>query len=203
MERTDAILILGHRLEPGDKPSDDLKSRIDTAVALWQEAGRPLVMPCGGVTHGRVRSEAEVMRDMLIARGVPDALIRMEDKSRTTTENIINAVKLLDKGARVALVTSDYHLEHALYECRRFGIDAWGVPAPTSDPVRRARGLEMSRQIMQMEQDAIARGLDPEACKREFFMKLREKAIAEGRADELPPVPPGWGEDKSSAGGGE
>ena len=121
---------------------------------------------------------------------MPDHVIRMEDKSRTTTENIINAVKLLEKDARVALVTSDYHLEHSLFECERFGINAFGVPAPTQDPVRRERGYEMSRQIMQMEKDAIARGLDPEACKREFFMKMREKAIAEGRAKEFPPLPP-------------
>ncbi|MBR4442341.1 MAG: YdcF family protein [Clostridia bacterium] len=190
MEKTDAILVLGYRLNPDNTPSDDLRSRIDTAVALWKETKAPLIMPCGGVTHGRSRSEAEVMRDMLIERGVPASIIRMEDRSRTTTENIVNAVKLLEKDARVALVTSEYHLEHSLFECERFGINAYGVPAPTQDPVRRERGFEMSRQIMQMEKDAIARGLDPEACKREFFMKMREKAIAEGRAEELPPFPP-------------
>ncbi len=86
MEKTDAILVLGHRLNPDDTPSDDLKSRVDTAVTLWKETNAPLIMPCGGVTHGRSRSEAEVMREMLIERGVPDHVIRMEDKSRTTTE---------------------------------------------------------------------------------------------------------------------
>ena len=190
MERTDAILVLGHRLNPDNTPSDDLKSRIDTAVALWKETNAPLIMPCGGITHDRSRSEAEVMRDMLIERGVPEGIIRMEDKSRTTTENIVNAVKLLEKGARVALVTSEYHLEHSLFECERFGINAYGVPAPTQDPVRRERGYDMCRQIMEFEKDAIARGLDPEACKREFFMKMREKAIAEGRGEAFPPFPP-------------
>ena len=39
----------------------------------------------------------------------------------------------------------------------------------------------MCAQIMAFEKDAIARGLDPEQMKREFFMKMREKAIAEGQ----------------------
>ena len=190
MEKTDAILILGHRLNPDDTPSNQLKSRIDTAVALWKETGAPVIMPCGGITRDRKRSEAEVMREMLVARGVPKEIIHLEDKSRTTTENIVNAVKLLEKGARVALVTSEYHLEHSLSECQRFGINACGVPAPTPDEKERERGFEMCRQILEFEKDAIARGLDPEQMKMEFFKKMREKAIAEGRGDEFPPAPP-------------
>ena len=71
MEKTDAIIVLGHRLLPGNLPSEDLKGRIDRAVALWRETGAPIVMPCGGLTVDRHRTEAEVMREMLISRGVP------------------------------------------------------------------------------------------------------------------------------------
>ena len=46
MEKTDVIIVLGHRLLPGDQPSEDLKRRIDRAVALWKETGAPMVMPC-------------------------------------------------------------------------------------------------------------------------------------------------------------
>ena len=34
MEKTDAIIVLGHRLLPGNLPSEDLKRRIDRAVEL-------------------------------------------------------------------------------------------------------------------------------------------------------------------------
>ena len=64
MERTDAIIILGHRLLPGNLPSDDLKRRIDRAVALWRETNAPIVMPCGGITHERQRTEAEVIEGL-------------------------------------------------------------------------------------------------------------------------------------------
>ena len=44
-EKTDAIIVLGHRLLPGNLPSEDLKRRIDKAVALWKETNAPLIMP--------------------------------------------------------------------------------------------------------------------------------------------------------------
>lgn len=131
MEKTDAIIILGHRLEQGCKPSEDLVRRIDCAVAHWKATNAPIVMPCGGITPGRDRTEASVMRDMLIERGVPAEIIHLEDRSRITIENIINARTLLGPGKRVALVTSDYHVERALDDCRRAGLDAYGVGAET------------------------------------------------------------------------
>lgn len=50
----DAILILGHRLEPGDLPSDDLTRRIDCAVAYWKSTNAPLIMPCGGMNEAKI-----------------------------------------------------------------------------------------------------------------------------------------------------
>ena len=49
MEKTDVIVVLGHRLLPDDTPSDDLKRRIDKAVEVWRETGAPMIMPCGGL----------------------------------------------------------------------------------------------------------------------------------------------------------
>ena len=50
MSKTDAIIILGHRLEPGCKPSEDLIRRIDAAVEHWKETDAPIIMPCGCTT---------------------------------------------------------------------------------------------------------------------------------------------------------
>lgn len=133
MEHADAILILGHRLEKDGKPSDDQIRRVNCAVEHWKQINEPLIMPCGGLTPGQTQTEAEVMRDLLIARGVPAEKIRLEDRSRITIENVRNAVALLGEGKRVALVTSDYHVERALDDCRRAGLDAYGVGAVTPE----------------------------------------------------------------------
>ena len=84
MEKTDAMIILGHRLEEGCRPSEDLVRRIDCAVAHWKATNVPIVMPCGGITPGHDRTEAEVMREMLVERGMPAEIIHLEDRSRIT-----------------------------------------------------------------------------------------------------------------------
>lgn len=129
----DAILILGHRLEPDGSPSEDLIRRIDCAVSCWKETNAPLIMPCGGITWDQRRTEAEVMRELLLAQNMPEEIIKLEDHSRITLENIRNAKSLLKEGARAALVTSDYHMERALEECHRIGLNVYGVVAVTPD----------------------------------------------------------------------
>ncbi len=137
MEKTDAIIVLGNRLLPGNLPSDDLKRRIDKAVEVWRETNASLIMPCGGLTYERQRTEAEVMREMLMERGVPENIILLEDQSRITLENMLNAYALLGPDKRVAVVSSDYHMDMALNDCRAVGLNAYGVGAETPDTAYR------------------------------------------------------------------
>ena len=159
MSKTDAIIILGHRLEPGCKPSEDLIRRIDAAVQHWKETDAPIIMPCGGITPGHDKTEAEVMREMLIERGVPQEIIHLEDRSRITIENVRNAVALLGEGKRVALVTSDYHVERALDDCRRAGLDAYGVGAVTPEGEYRDQMYAQEARIAAEMQKARESGL--------------------------------------------
>lgn len=183
MEKTDAIIVLGHRLLPGNLPSDDLKRRIDRAVALWRETGAPVIMPCGGLTYDRQRTEAEVMREMLIERGVPEEIIQLEDRSRVTLENMLNAYDLLGPDKRVAVVSSDYHMDMAMNDCRAVGLNAYGVGAETPDAAYReelrarlngfgkkleelrAQGLtnrEIVDSMIRRAEEMRARGMRPE-----------------------------------------
>lgn len=178
-EKTDAIIVLGHRLLPGNLPSEDLKRRIDKAVALWKETNAPLIMPCGGITHERQRTEAEVMREMLVERGVPADIIRLEDQSRITLENMLNAYDLLGPEKRVAVVSSDYHMDMALNDCRAVGLNAYGVGAETPDAAYRD---EMRAQLNSFEEklDALrAQGLTNRQI-IDLFMARAAEAHAKG-----------------------
>ena len=64
-------------------------------------------------------------------KGVPaDALI-LEDASRNTVENLKFARGIMEKNgfADAAIVTSDYHVQRAIWIARKFAIRACGVPA--------------------------------------------------------------------------
>ena len=127
----DAILLLGVALKKNDEPTDELRARVKKAAEVYRKLGGKVpVMPCGGVTKGHKRTEAEVMTELLLAEGVPAEAIRAECKSRTTMENFRNAQALLGDKARVLVVTSDYHVRRAVKTAKRVGMRARGVGAP-------------------------------------------------------------------------
>lgn len=126
---TDAILVLGHRLAEGGKPSSDLIRRVDTAAAHWKLTNTPMIIPCGGPIPG----QAEVMRGLLTARGIPEKIIHPEDRSCIPIENLRNASVLLGDEKHAALVTSDYNIERALDDCSSAGLRAYAVGAITPE----------------------------------------------------------------------
>ena len=94
----------------------------------------PLLLLSGGGT-GPV-SEAEIMRRMALARGVPDAALLVEPESRDTVENAREAARLLrSRGGRKVLLVSDRaHLPRAVLLFRLAGLHVagWsGVPPPS------------------------------------------------------------------------
>lgn len=129
MKKTEMILLLGLALGENDEPLPELVARVDAAVAAQKEFGGS-IMPCGGVTAGHKRTEADVMTELLLARGVKEETIIRENESRTTVENFRNAAKLLGEGKkRVLVVTSDYHVRRSVLTAMRCGLSAKGYPA--------------------------------------------------------------------------
>lgn len=137
-----AILVLGAAVWPGGRPSPTLARRTAAATRLYRAGAGALVVPCGGLGR-HAPSEAEAMRRLLVADGVPETAILREDRSTTTGENIRFARALLaPRGLdRVIVVTDAYHLPRALLLARRAGFDARGV-AP---PLRGARPATLVR----------------------------------------------------------
>ena len=80
---------------------------------------------------------AEVMRDFLIASGVPPAIIETEVESRSTRENALCVAALLRNvpGTKV-LLTSDYHMWRASRCFKRAGVDV--LPRPIPDAVKQS-----------------------------------------------------------------
>ena len=115
----DAILLLGLKLNADGTPKHELTLRIETAADCWKKGLAPLIISCGGQTPDTPVSEAAVMRDALVALGVPESAIHMEDRSLITVENLLNAREMLGKKhPRVLIVTSDYHMLRAKLICR-------------------------------------------------------------------------------------
>ena len=128
---TDAIIVLGAQILPDGEPNRILKTRLDLAVSAYQAAPR-LIVCCGAQGADEPAPEGEVMRDYVIAHGVPAEYVLAETNSYNTYENLANARKLLpDSVKTVLIVTSDYHIARAIWIAGNQGMTAYGAGSPT------------------------------------------------------------------------
>ncbi len=106
-----------------------LRSRLDECIAYISANSDVIVVVSGGQGRNENISEGEAMRRYLVANGVCDTQIIVEDKARNTRQNFQYSKQLLDhyfKGGEysVACITSDYHIYRSRLIARRNGIDA-------------------------------------------------------------------------------
>lgn len=137
-ERTDPavydagyVLVLGAHIY-NDRPSAALQSRLDTAAALLEKNPSAKLVLCGGQGPDESMPEAWMMRDYLLAQGVPETSLLVEDQSSNTIQNIANAREQFAlAGKKTAVITNEFHLARARRLMRRAGLEDAGMPAPT------------------------------------------------------------------------
>lgn len=136
-EDYDAIIVLGAQVNPGGEPSIQLQWRLDAAVNAWKEKNT-VIVTCGAQGGNEPAPEALVMRDYLMAKGVPEETILTDAVSYNTRQNIRNAAALLAgrEVERVLIVTSDYHLPRAMALAEDEGLNATGIGSPTREGLR-------------------------------------------------------------------
>lgn len=129
----DSIVVLGAAQYDG-RPSPVLRARLDHGIDLWkQQMGKILVLT-GGRGYGDTTSEAAVGRAYARKQGVPDTVIFLEDKGRTTRESMLGVAEILEKrGIRTAILVSDpFHMLRLSITGRRFGMIPYTSPTRTS-----------------------------------------------------------------------
>ncbi len=122
----------------GYTPSNKLKSRLDTAYRLLCDNEKAVCIVSGGMGDDETVSEAESMRKYLVDLGIDEKRIIKEDKSRDTSENIINSIeKMKENGipldSRVVCVSSDFHAVRVAMIAKEHGLNARSAGAPSPD----------------------------------------------------------------------
>ncbi len=129
----DAIIVLGAAVWSGGRAGPSLYARTQHAIALYQAGYSSHLILSGGL--GRYPpAEAEAMRQLALAAGVPEQALVLEDRSHSTEENLANSKALMEaRGWHTALIVSDpFHMLRAEMIARDLGIDAFGSPATNS-----------------------------------------------------------------------
>lgn len=133
----DGIIVLGAQVLPTGEPSVQLRWRLDAAKETYA-AKACFIVTCGGMGGSEPRPEGDVMRDILVAEGIPEDMVISDPHSADTRQNLINAWEVLQsKGATKPLVvTSDYHLPRALAIMSDMGLEAQGLGSPCKPELR-------------------------------------------------------------------
>lgn len=141
----EAIVVLGGGMTPAAPPflmEPDLGEAADRvwyAAQLYRRGVARRVIVSGGSllagNGGPATTEAEAMRRFLVDLGVPSEAIIPEGKSMTTLDNIRNVREAVGE-ARVALVTSAYHMPRALKLARQGNLNVGAFPTDWRAPAR-------------------------------------------------------------------
>ena len=137
--RADYVVVLGSGLIGGTTVPPLLAGRLDRArkehARLSRRGRRPVLLTSGGRGPDEKLPESHAMADHLIARGFPADLIRREDRSTTTDENMRFSKALMEKEKpdyRCVIVTNNYHVFRAAVTARRAGVRGHVIGAPTA-----------------------------------------------------------------------
>ncbi|MFC5750380.1 SanA/YdcF family protein [Actinomadura rugatobispora] len=126
-------LVLGAGIR-GDQPSIFLARRLELARDLYQR-GKVKVILVSGDNRVAGYDEPTVMRDHLVAAGVPDRKIVRDFAGLDTWDSCTRAKRIFGV-QRLTVVTQGFHLPRAVALCRAAGLDARGVgdPSPRTMP---------------------------------------------------------------------
>ena len=119
-----AVIVLGAGVN-GYVPSLTLQTRLEATLDYIADKPDVPIVVTGGQGNGELITEARCMADWLIAKGINEERIVLEEQARNTRENIDFSLAMLhemgiDTTSNIAVVSNDYHLARAAY--------LWGPP---------------------------------------------------------------------------
>lgn len=150
-ENADVIFVLGCGVKQDGTPSDMLRDRLDTALALYENGVASKILVSGD--HGSESyDEPNAMKDYLVENGVAPSDVFMDHAGFSTYESMYRAKAVFGIETMI-VVTQKYHLYRALYDADCFEIDAYGVAADLHE--YRGQIMREIREIAARIKDAL------------------------------------------------
>ena len=133
----ECIMVLGAGVRPDGTPSPMLQERLDRGIELYFAGVAPKIVMSGDNQSDReTYNEVENMRRYAIEQGVPSEDIFCDHAGICTYDSAYRLYHVFSVKHAV-VISQEYHLSRALFDCASFGIEAVGVPADREEyPVK-------------------------------------------------------------------
>lgn len=127
----DYLIVLGARVENDGSPSPALRRRLNRTLEYLEKNPETIVIASGGQGSDEVMTEAECIRNELVATGIDESRVLTESRSTKTSENLVFSKELMSSpDAQVGLVTNNFHIFRALKLAEKAGLtNVHGVAA--------------------------------------------------------------------------
>ncbi len=121
----DVGVVFGNQVLPSGEPSARLSARLDRAIQLYSTSYFNKVIVSGGLGREGF-DEAIVMKDYLIAQGIPEANIILDNQGLDTYLSVENASKIMEENhyTSILVISQYFHIPRIKLACKRFGIDS-------------------------------------------------------------------------------
>ncbi|MGE9933413.1 YdcF family protein [Lactobacillus johnsonii] len=129
-KKLDYVVVLGAGLM-GKKVTPLLAARINRGIEVYRRNPGSKIIMSGGQGPGEEIPEAVAMAKYAEEKGISKQDIIVEDKSKTTRENLIFSHRLMKPDSHFAIVTNSYHVYRALVLAKRLGLQCIGYGAKT------------------------------------------------------------------------
>lgn len=129
----DAGTVLGAAVWGGNRPSPVLRERINKGYDLYAAGTIKNIILTGGGAPGEM-TEADVSKNELLKKGVPERNIFIENKSNSTLEQIQylnNNLYKKNNWKEIVIISDNFHLLRTKQICKFFGINAYTVASDT------------------------------------------------------------------------
>ncbi len=130
------MVVLGAKVR-SDGPSVSLWDRIYGARNYLMAHPEVTAIVSGGQGPDEPMTEARAMYNALIALGIDESRIWLEEKATSTWENLTFSLDLVEaktgtRPTELGVLSSEYHLFRASLFARACGVEFIGIPAQTS-----------------------------------------------------------------------
>lgn len=133
-EASDVAIVLGCIVN-GDEPGIFLRGRINAAYDYLNENPNSIAILSGGQGSGELISEAECMYNELVAKGIDEGRLYIEDKSTSTKENFKYSAEVIKnnniKCDKITVITNDFHEYRASQFAKINGLTPLRYPSKT------------------------------------------------------------------------
>ena len=135
----DFVIILGSKINDDGTLTPLLRGRADKAIEFAKKQKKETnkdiyYIPSGGQGKDEVIAEAEAIKNYLIKQGIPKNRIIIEDKSKSTIENMKFSKKIINekqKDANICFSTTNYHVFRSGVIANDCGLECEGMGSNT------------------------------------------------------------------------